>query len=204
MARKAWTAFSTAFRQYPYDGGVLYNSPVQMGAANPLYLEKTGYAATMTGIPYDDLRGWRGPYPADVFAAQFEKVAQGWRGGIPHLQAAVAKAPPEQRDDARAELRFARVAAIHFQSVANQTRFVTARDALAKPAKPLSAEERQRLRSEIRAIVRAELALAREEFSLAQEDSRIGFEAANQYFFVPLDLAEKVVDCRWLLDQFRQ
>ena len=203
LARKAWTAFSTAFREYPYDGAVLYNCPVQLGPANPLYLEKTGYAATMTGIPYDDLRGWRGPYPSEVFATQFEKVARGWRSGLPLLQAAVAKAPPEQREDAMAELRFARVAAIHFQSVANQTRFVVARDALADPRHPLAADERHRLRQEIRALVQAELTLAREEFLLTQEDSRIGFEAANQYFFVPLDLAEKVINCRWLLDQFR-
>ena len=28
------------------------------------------------------------------------------------------------------------------------------------------------------------------------------FEAANQYFYVPLDLAEKVVNCRDLLDRW--
>ena len=68
LARKAWTAFSTAFQQYPFDVPVLYLCPVHLGPANPLYLEKTGYAATMVGgIPYDDLKAWRGQYPADVF-----------------------------------------------------------------------------------------------------------------------------------------
>ena len=93
LARKAWTAFSTAFRQYPYDGGVLYNCPVQVGPANPLYLKKTGYRATMTGIPYDDLTAWRGPYPAEVFAAQFEKVAAGWLSGIPASEGRRGKGP---------------------------------------------------------------------------------------------------------------
>lgn len=75
-ARKAWTAFSKAFQQYPFDISVVYVCPVHVGPANPLYAKKTGYAATMTGIPYDDVNSWRGPYPADVFAAQFEKVGR--------------------------------------------------------------------------------------------------------------------------------
>jgi hypothetical protein len=204
LARKAWSTFSAAFQEYPYGQIVLYFCPVHVGPANPLYLVKTGYSATMTGIPYDDVARWCEPYPVEVFASQFEKVAEKWRSGIPDLQAAVEKAPPERRAEAESELRFARAAAIHFQSVANQTRFILARNALADSSKTLSADERQRLLGEIRSSLRSEIALARELFTLAQEDSRIGFEAANQYFFVPLDLAEKVVNCRWLLRQFQE
>jgi hypothetical protein len=28
----------------------------------------------------------------------------------------------------------------------------------------------------------------------------IGFEASNQYFYVPLDLAEKAINCQWIAD----
>jgi hypothetical protein len=42
--------------------------------------------------------------------------------------------------------------------------------------------------------------LARELFTLASQDSRIGFEASNHYYYVPLDLVEKVINCRALLD----
>lgn len=199
-ARRAWTAFSTAFSEYPFAVPVLYDSPVQIGPANPLYLEKTGYQATVTGIPYDDLNTWRGPYPAEVFASQFEKVAAGWLLGIPDLKAAVEKAPPDCRSKAQAELRFAQAAYTKFQSVANQTRFVLARDALTDPLGKLSTEERKRLRSKIQRCVESEISLARQLFTLTSEDSRIGFEAANQYFYVPLDLVEKVINCRWLLD----
>ena len=66
---------------------------------------KTGYKATMWGIPYDDLDGWRGPYPPEVFAAQFEKMAEGWRPGIAELQVAVEKTPPDRRNEAQADLR---------------------------------------------------------------------------------------------------
>ena len=157
------------------------------------------YKATMWGIPYDDLDRWRGPYPPDVFAAQFEKVAEGWRAGIAELQIAVHKTPPDLRSEAQADLRLARAAATKFQSVANQTRFVIARDALAKPSNTLSPEQRERLRAEIKRCLESEIALAGQLFTLAQEDSRIGFEPSCQYFYLPLDLVEKVVNCRWLL-----
>ena len=202
LARKAWNAFSTAFQEYPLDASLMYFCPVHVGPANPLYLEKTGYAATMTGISYDDVTKWRGPYPVDVFISQFEKLAEGWRSGIPFLKEAAEKVPPERSEDVRAELRYAQVAAIHFQSVANQARFTVARDKLADSAGTLSVEERNALRNEIRRVLQSEIVLARQLFILAQEDSRIGFEAANQYFYVPLDLVNKVVNCRWLLEHF--
>jgi len=197
-ARKAWTLMSDAFRQYPFHIGVVYNSPVQIGPANPLYPAKTGYKATMWGIPYDDLDGWRGPYPPEVLAGQFEKVAEGWRSGIAELQVAAEKAPPDRRDEAQTDLRLARAAAINYQSVANQTRFVLARNALANPSRTLSPAERYRLQAEIKRYLEAETVLARQLFTLVREDSRIGFEPSCQYFYLPLDLVEKVVNCRWL------
>ena len=47
----------------------------------------------------------------------------------------------------------------------------------------------------------SEIALAQQLHVLVQEDSRIGFEPSCQYFYLPLDLVEKVVNCRWLLQQ---
>jgi hypothetical protein len=203
-ARKAWTLTSNAYRQYPFHISVVYTSPVQWGAANPLYPSKTGYKATMWGIPYDDLDGWRGPYPPEVFAGQFEKVAEGWQPGIAELRLAVEKTPPDRRKEAQADLRFAQAAAIHFQSVANQTRFVLARDALAKASNAPSGEQRQRLRGQIKQCLESEIVLARQLWRLVREDSRIGFEPSCHYFYLPLDLVEKVVNCRWLLRHFEE
>ena len=202
--RKAWTLMSDAFRQYPFDVNVVYTSPVQWGPANPLYPTKTGYKATMWGIPYDDLDGWRGPYPPQVFAAQFAKMAEGWQGGVAVLQRAVENTPAERREAAESDLRLARAAAIHFQSVANQAYFVMARDALAKASATASAVEHgAHLRPEIQQRVESEITLARQLFSLVREDSRIGFEPSCQYFYLPLDLVEKVVNGRWLLARYQ-
>jgi hypothetical protein len=200
--RTAWTLMSEAFRQYPFNISVIYTSPIQWGPANLLYPKKTGYAATMWGIPYDDLDGWRGPYPRDIFAAQFEKVANGWQPGLAELQAAVEKTPANRREEAHKDLQLARAAGLYFQAVADQARFVMARDALADPSATLSDADRQRLKAEIKRCVEAEIVLARHLFTLVQEDSRIGFEPSCQYFYLPLDLVEKVVNCRWMLDHF--
>jgi hypothetical protein len=200
-ARKAWAAFSNAFREYPFHAGVIYNCPIQVGPANLLYATPTRYAATMTGIPYDDLNRWRGPYPAEVLAVQFEKIAAGWKKGLPELEQAVEKAPADKTAEARAELGIARAAQIHFQSVANQVRFTLARDALLDGKKPLSPAERSRHIAEMKRTLADEIETARRLFTLARQDSRLGFEAANQYFYLPGDLVEKVIACRYILDR---
>jgi hypothetical protein len=200
-ARQAWATFSAAFSDYPFHADVLYKSPVQIGPANPLYAKKTGYKATMSGFPYDDLDAWRGPYSEGVFTTQFERVAEGWRLGFAPLQAAVDKAPTERRAEALAELRYAKAAAIHFQSVANQAAFVLARNTLAERGETLSVAEERQLRGTMRRRLQSEIMLAHRLFTLAREDSRIGFEATNQYFYLPLDLVEKVINCRWLMGQ---
>ncbi len=198
LARRAWRAFSEAFREFPYDGRVVYNGPQQMGAANPWLVTPSGYRATMVGIPYDDLDGWRGPYPREVFAAQFERVATGWAEGLDLLAQALEKTSGAARVTAASDLRLARAAHAHFASVANQARFVIARDALARDG--LSAEERASLRKTIRELARDEIELARRQFELSWLDSRLGFEASNHYFYVPLDCVEKVISCEYALD----
>lgn len=200
-ARAAWTLMSNAFREYPFHISVVYTSPVQWGAANPLYPSRTGYRATMWGLPYDDLDSWRGPYPPEVFIDQFEKVAKGWFVGVKELEAAVANTPAEMREEALGDVRLAQAAGIHFQSVANQAAFVHARDMWGSQSDQISKERQMELRVEMTTRLEDEIALARRLFTLARQDSRIGFEPSCQYFYLPLDLVEKVINCRWLLAQ---
>jgi hypothetical protein len=136
----------------------------------------------MVGIPYDDLAHWRGPYPADVFAAQFEKLSKGWDAGLAELERAAAAAP--DRPAVAEDLLLARAAGLHFRSVANQVRFIQARDT-GRPTE-------QWVREEMRA--------AKELFAVARRDARVGFEASNHYYYVPQDLVEKVINCQHLLE----
>jgi hypothetical protein len=153
----------------------------------------------MLGFPFDDLEKWRGVYPARVLADQFVKLADGWEKGLPHLTKALAKAAnPLQEINAGDDLRFASTAWIHFKSVANQIRFIMARNDLLTG--DLSPDERAASIKAIEDITRDEIHLAREIYQLCKEDSRIGFEASNHYYYFPLDFVGKVVNCEYILN----
>jgi len=195
---------SLAFSEYPYDGAVVYNAPVQQGPSNLLWAEPTGYKSTMVGIPYDDLDGWRGIYPSPVFVQQLEKVAEGFefdaQKTIDHrreLQGHIDGYGYDY-DFERALLIRASVAA-YMRSVANQATFIRLRNsiALAKSrdeVAPLIEDLQQRLGSELH--------LAKSLYQFQTRESTIGFESTNQYFYIPIDLAEKVLNCRDLLDRW--
>jgi hypothetical protein len=196
---QAWRDFSRAFSEFPYHGGVVYSAPMQFGPSNLLYSKPTGYRATMVGFPYDDLDGWRQVYPPDVFIAQFQKIANGFDAAIRALSSARAgkQLTARQAHAIQQELDVATAASIHFRSTANQARFVKLRNSLAPSSEAPSA-----VKDELRALLQSEIALARQLYSIQQRDSRIGFEASNQYFYVPQDLAEKIVNCEWLLEEW--
>ncbi len=206
----AWEAFSRAFSQFPFHVGVVYNAPLQSGPSNLLWAEPTRYTATMVGFPYDDLDRWRGPYPAETFIRQMDAVADGFDQAIAALRQAAgmpegdpphppaAGEPPETRA-LESEIGVAAAASIHWRSVANQSRFVLARQALARSK---SASDARPHLDELERLLRAELALARRLHILQCRDSRLGFEASNQYYYVPADLVEKAINCDYLLEEW--
>jgi hypothetical protein len=190
---QAWERISAAFSEFPYHGGVVYSAPQQMGPANLLWDRPTGYRATMVGYPYDDLNSWRAVYPPEIFAAQLEKVSAGFEEALRELntQAESVQAAPRERQALTEESRVIEAAMIHFRSAANQARFVMNRGD-GKGSAAVSAVARER-------ILKEEIQLAKRLHTLQTCDSRLGFEATNHYFFVPVDLAEKILNCRYLL-----
>lgn len=201
LVRKVWSQFSRAFQEYPYHGSVVYRNPVQFGPSNLLYPYPTGYPSTMVGFPYDDLKGWRGVFPAEVFIEQFSKVAMGWEKGISVLKNAVEQAPEPLKEGGEEQLRYARAAQIHFASVANQSRFVLLRNRLLQQPDSYSREAYGEDVKQLKQIIEDEMRISRDLYALTCEDSRIGFEASNHYYYVPNDLMEKVINCRYILDQ---
>ncbi len=198
-AVRAWNAFSDAFSEYPFHVGFVYNGPAQVAPANPLYPSPTGWSSTMVGFPYDDLEGWRQVYPAEVLGSQFEKMASLWSAGIPPFEKAAKKAStPDNRANARADLAIAEAAGLHFLSVADQIRFIIARKDHLDPSS--TDGERERALAEMRRAAVNEIRTARRMFTLSRADSRIGFEASNHYYYLPLDFVEKVIDCEWVMD----
>ena len=196
----AWHRFSEAFAEFPFHSQTVYHAPLQVGPANLLWELPTGFRATMVGIPYDDLDGWRSVFPPEVFADQLERVADGFDEGTAILRAALAASAAEGEVEALLrEIDVADASAMHFRSVANQTRFVLARNALAETA---SAAETETLIHSLEQLLHHEIDLATRLYTIQSRDSRIGFEATNQYYYIPIDLAEKVLNCRDLLERW--
>ena len=194
-ARRAWSGFSDAFQLYPYAGNVIYRCPAQFGPANLLHRTPTGRPSTMIGFPYDDAKGWSNPYDPARFADAFAAMADKWETAIGHLAEAARLAPEGQRSEALRDVALARAAGLHFRSVADQTRFVLARDALSKnPA----------LRDELIRLLRSDADSAVKLFALARQDSRIGFEASNHYYYLPHDLIEKYLNCTTLVEHYQR
>jgi hypothetical protein len=191
---EAWRQVSAAFSEFPYHGGVVYSAPLQLGPANLLWETSTGYRASMVGFPYDDLDTWRSIYPADVFIGQMDKVARGFYKAASDLKA-LSQPPAELQ----LETGLIEAAAIHFRSTANQARFVQARRRLSEAK---TSENAARELSTLSEIIQGEMELAQRLHALQSRDPRIGFEASNQYYYIPIDLMEKVLNCRDLLDRW--
>jgi len=190
---KAWELYSKAFSQFPYHIGVVYHAPLQAGPSNLLWENPTGYSATMVGLGYDDLKKWRSIYPEAVFIRQLRTVADGFRDALSALRKNTASLPLDKNTRAalEKEMNVAETIAIHYDSIANQAEIIILRDQQPdKPSKQLST------------LLHSEIALAKRMAGLQCKDSRLGFEASNHYFYVPADLVEKVINCRYLLEKW--
>jgi hypothetical protein len=198
---EAWKTFSRAFVEYPMAGGdVVYRVPTQHGPTNLLRLEPTNYKATMILFPYDDYRAWVGSYPVEVFEKQFEQMAALWEPGIEQFRRALERVPAAKKRAARKDLGIAETCYLHFKSVANQIEFYRLR-ASYQEAPPAA---RADIATRMVKIAREEIELARRQFAIARADSTIAFEASNHYYYRPLDLVEKILNCRQVIDALQK
>ncbi len=172
---RAQRLFSEAFRQFPFDVGVLYMAPQNYGPMSLLYPEPTGWKATMIGFPYDDLAGWRSVYPEEVFERQFGLLCDKWRQGLALLEGESGGAAFEEF------VRMARACLCHFSSTLNQIRYVRARDGQAG-------------RETLLRILAAEREATLQLMALRAQDSRLGFEASNHYYYGQRELMEKLLN----------
>jgi hypothetical protein len=185
---KAWGEFSRAFEEFPY-GVAIYNIPTQHGPANLLRLDPTGIRMSMLLFPQDDYLRWCRHYPPEVVAEQFTKMAELWRTGLAVFERALEDVPVSRRAAAEEDLAIAETCHIHFRSVANQIRFYVSRDR--SPSNERS--------EALRAIIQGEIDLSRRLYAIARRHSVIAYEATNHYYYRPLDLVEKIVQCEHLL-----
>lgn len=176
IVKRAATLFSEAFREFPFDIMTLYKGPQNAGPSNLLYMEPSGYSATMTCYAFDDLDAWRSIYPRDVFIHQLEQLSEKWARGLALLD-------PLPEDASIKDM--ARGAYAIFRSSYLQAKFITLRDG--KDPDVLCP------------ILKEERALAEEMLHLMQKSAFIGYEAANHYYYSKAMLLEKMISCEFLL-----
>jgi len=190
LVLEAWRKFSEAFEQFPYSVDI-YTIPTQHGPANLLRASPTGVSSSMILFPQDDYKHWSGEYSPIIVRDQFIKVAALWEQALPVFRQAIELVPAALRPAALEDLAIASVCGIHFRSVANQVEFYLLRDGRRTPD----------TLARMRAVAGQEIDLSRRLYELARRYSVIAFEASNHYFYRPADLLEKIVSCRYLLDQ---
>lgn len=141
-------------------------------------------------FPQDDYKAWAGKYTPAVAQREFTRMADRWERAMPGFRNALRAVSRSRSRQALEDLAIAETCYIHFRSTANQFEFYQLRDA------PRTAESTARMRE----LVRAEMDLARRLYPLAQQHSVIAFEASNHYYYRPADLAEKILNCQYILD----
>jgi len=193
----AWKAMSRAFEEFPYQIQVVYNAPMLLGPSALLWERATGYRSTMAGFPYDDLDGWRAHFPPAVFADQFGKVSAGFADGADRIRKLARSERGKRRRELEREAGVAEACALHFGAASRLARFVSARRAIESQT-----ADRQAAVATLKSLLEEERRAARRLLELQASDSRIGFEASNQYYYVDVDLAEKVLNCTDLLERW--
>lgn len=189
--------FSAAFRELPFSIRLAYDGPQNVGPKNLLFEKPSGYRATMTGIPYDTLDRWRGAapgsafypdgYPEEVFEDQFKRLTVEWRSGVDILKQAVSEHGGNSPRLTELD-RMANAVYCLFRSTYLQICFIRRRAFMQRPD----------VQQELLNILDEEITLACRMHELIREDSRIGFEASNHYFFTANDMREKTLNCQRL------
>lgn len=176
--KKAASLFSKAFSEFPFDIETAYVGPQNLGVANILFEQPSGFDATMTCYPYDDLDLWRSVYPRDVFAHQLEKLCNEWEKGLELIE--------DIPDCEFKDMSFYGYSL--FKASYNQVKYYIERD---------GSKNKVRMKQ----IIREEQKLASFVYGIMQRNYTIGYEAANHYYVTKTMLLEKIIQCEYLLNK---
>ena len=109
-----------------------------------------------------------------------------WKEGLDTFKRALPEVPAHKKRHAELDLAIAETCYNHFQSTANQIEFYILRE---------KAGDKAAL-ARMRAIAEDEMQLARRQFPSPAISQSSAYEASNHYYYTPLDLVEKVLNCR--------
>ncbi len=113
---------------------------------------------------------------------------------------ALQHVPAHKEARALRDLGIAETCYLHFKSTANQIRFCRLREEL-QSSEPT---RRPVITALMAKIAEEEIEVAKRQYVISRLDSTIGYEASNHYYYRPLDLAEKVLNCRQIVESLRR
>ena len=134
-------------------------------------------------------------YPADVYEDEYRQLVEGWGEGLSDLLVYKGK-----NNDLDEMILMAQTVLCQYESAYHHIQFVNRRNKMLENAVS-SAEEKEKLQCEILHIVRDEMETVQTLIDLRLQDSRIGFESSNHYFYTLQDLKEKMINLAYCEEQ---
>lgn len=186
--KKAVKTLCKGFKEYPFDVNALYFSPKNLGVANLWSLSQGDRESAMVSYSFDDYEKWVAVYGYDVYVSQMKKVIGAFKKSLKIMNDEISR-PDEKVKEAK---RYVAVAINHYEADVLQTEY-----ARIKRESPLNVAAMAR-------IIKKEKLLAEKLISLAAEDSKIGYETSNHYFYTQNSLLEKIVNSEVLLSELKK
>lgn len=129
----------------------------------------------MVTFPYDDIDSWNKKYTSEELIKRFETMIRKWEKGLRILNKIKT-----DNDFTNELIRYAKVFTINMKSTVNQYNYILKRRQYANFEKEL----------------KTEMKLIKELYLLTARDSKIGFEASNQYVFTQNAFLEKIINLK--------
>ena len=188
--KEAVSHFCKGFENYPFNVYHIYRGPSNAGASNLLYPEPSGMHSTITCYPYDDIdgwcarhngddtKGWSELYTGEILVKQYALVCDEWEKGLELI-----------KDMPDCEFKdMAYYGYTLFKASYNQTAYYLERDGKCD-------------KNIMNKLIESEKELALIAYKIMLRNAAVGYEAANHYYVTRASLAEKIVQCEYLLNQ---
>ena len=126
-------------------------------------------------------------------------MARTRQSGFEYFSKVLPLVPSYKQTTARKDMGVAETCYLHSQSAAHQIRFFRLRDELGSA----QWQRRKGVAKEMVQIAEEEIRLARRQYVITRQDSRIAYEATCDYFYRPLDLLEKIINCQDVIQRLQ-
>lgn len=175
--KQAVELYGKGFKEYPFDISGLYDSPKTLGTANLISLEPDEKPSTMVCFSFDDYKHWVVPYGYEVYVKQMKKLVKNMNASVRVLQS--IQNPDEKIKEL---LLYAQASLNHFYYDLLHTEYAYLKCDLKN--------NKEELLSVFKKMRKLTVSLIK----IASQDSKIGYETSNHYFYVQNNLLEKIVN----------